>query len=286
MAKEFEANLTQLQDELSESDRERFTSVIAGSLRNHIASRYRAATKLVDSMNAIISDIETEQGNVGVSLRWEVKDLDEDNATLKRITNLLLRSSHSDQERTELQDFFQRRLDRIRDTDNPNASWEEDLRDLFDYRKWHAFKIMVRHQRFGDTPVPITSRKVSLSAGETALVTSLPLFAAIASHYMPRDTGSPEPQCPRLLLLDEVFPKNDTKNKRQILKLLTTLDLDCVMTSDKDRCTYDTIDGIAIALIAKDGDHSYSTRFVWNGVEEIQEDPKDLSGDPWQPSLH
>jgi hypothetical protein len=132
---------------------------------------------------------------------------------------------------------------------------------------------MVRHDRFGDRPVAFSSRNVSLSAGEKSLVLSLPLFAAIASHYMPRDSDGDAPACPRLVLLDEVFPKNDRPNKRQILRLLTDLDLDCVLTSDKDMCDYDTVDGIAIAVIAKDGDASFATRLVWNGTETVPEPP-------------
>lgn len=167
--------------------------------------------------------------------------------------------------------FLRRRIELVRNDDRSLLSWRDALENLFDYRRWHRFSLMVRHDRFGERPVAFSSRKVSLSAGEKSLVLSLPLFAAVASHYMPRDEGTDAPGCPRLLLLDEVFPKNDRPNKRQILGLLKELDLDCVLTSDKDMCDYDTVDGIAIAVVAKDGDMSYSTRLVWNGAETIPE---------------
>ncbi len=93
----------------------------------------------------------------------------------------------------------------------------------------------------------------------------LPLLAAVTSHYEP-PPGEPPSIAPRLLLMDELFPKLDYPNKRQLLGLLPTLDLDAVFTSDKDRCEYDTIDGIAIHVFQKlADDSSTTTRLVWNG---------------------
>jgi hypothetical protein len=42
-------------------------------------------------------------------------------------------------------------------------------------------------------------------------------------------------------------------------------------------CDYDTVDGIAIAVIHKEGDVSYSTRLVWNGHEKYPEAADDGS---------
>jgi hypothetical protein len=71
-----------------------------------------------------------------------------------------------------------------------------------------------------------------------------------------------------LLLMDELFPKVDFPNKRKLMGLLPTLHLDAVFTSDKDRCEYDTLDGIAIHLCQKlPDDKTTTTRLVWNGRE-------------------
>lgn len=263
--------------ELADAETALFEDIFAGSLRTHLASRLRSAQHLVDSMNALLAGVRSVAGGVYVSLRWDVDDDAEDQATLTKIKHLLLRDNHSSDERAQLHSFLTRRIDQVRHDDRSMLSWRDALEALFDYRRWHSFHVMVRHSRFGERAVPFTSRKVSLSAGEKALVLSLPLFAAVASHYMPRDDGGPPRSCPRLLLLDEVFPKNDRANKRQILGLLTTLDLDCVLTSDKDRCDYDTVDGIAIAVISKIDDMSYSTRLVWNGSQLSEAAPTDLS---------
>lgn len=271
LVERFRTDLDRACRELEASETELFEQTLTGSLRAHLSSRLRAAQGLVDGMNDLLATIRTASGGVAVSLRWEVSDGVEDQDTLAKIKALLLQDHHTDDERATLFEFLKRRIDLVRSDDRAAGSWRDSLEQLFDYRRWHRFRLMVRHDRFGDRAVAFSSRKVSLSAGEKSLVLSLPLFAAIASHYMPRDSDGDAPGCPRLLLLDEVFPKNDRPNKRQILRLLTDLDLDCVLTSDKDMCDYDTVDGIAIAVIAKDGNASFATRLVWNGVETIPE---------------
>lgn len=277
MVERFADELALAKGELADAEADLFEEIFAGSLRTHLASRLRASQQLVDSMNDLLADIRSASGGVAVSLRWDVDDDVEDQRTLTKIKSILLRDHHSEADRETLHRFLSRRIEQVRHDDRSTLSWRDALEALFDYRQWHTFRIMVRHDRFGDRAVAFTSRKVSLSAGEKALVLSLPLFAAVASHYMPRDSAGTPRSCPRLLLLDEVFPKNDRANKRQILGLLTELDLDCVLTSDKDRCDYDTVDGIAIAVIAKAGDMSYSTRLVWNGHILTEAAPTDPS---------
>lgn len=284
MVARFERELSHAKAELAESETRLFEETLTGSLRAHLASRLRSAQGLVDSMNALLSGIRTAAGGVAVSLRWELADDVDDRETLATVKQLLLRDHHTPADRDVLFKFLSRRIDLVRHADRATTSWRDALESLFDYRDWHRFRIMVRHDRFGEKPVVFTSRKVSLSTGEKALVLSLPLFAAVASHYMPRDENGAPRTCPRLLLLDEVFPKNDRENKRQILRLLTDLDLDCVLTSDKDMCDYDTIDGIAIAVIHKDGDGSFSTRMTWNGTE-LCDAPVDVAGTGVQGAL-
>lgn len=79
--------------------------------------------------------------------------------------------------------------------------------------------------------------------------------------------------------MDELFPKLDSRNRRQILGLLPTLDLDAVFTSDKDRCEYDTVDRIAIHVFQRLGDDkTTTTRLVWNGSQTRFEPASLLEG--------
>ena len=103
----------------------------------------------------------------------------------------------------------------------------------------------------------------ALSGGEKAIALHLPLFAAVAAHYQA------VPGAPRIILLDEVFVGVDTVNRGQVFALLSALELDLVLTSDHEWCTYAELTGIAIHQLITDGDDDAvtSARFIWNGTD-------------------
>ncbi|WP_435847210.1 SbcC/MukB-like Walker B domain-containing protein [Streptomyces chrestomyceticus] len=103
----------------------------------------------------------------------------------------------------------------------------------------------------------------ALSGGEKAIALHLPLFAAVAAHYEAVHLA------PRPILLDEVFVGVDTVDRGQVFALLTALDLDLMVTSDHEWCTYGELPGIAVHQLLTDGndDAVTSARFVWNGTD-------------------
>jgi hypothetical protein len=110
------------------------------------------------------------------------------------------------------------------------------------------------------------------SGGEKAIVLHLPLFAAAAAHYRAAPEG------PRLILLDEVFVGVDSANRGQLMEVLAAFDLDLMLTSDTEWCTYAELDGIAIhqLLTGDDDDDAVTTAcFVWNGQVLRPADPVD-----------
>nr|MBA2316924.1 TIGR02680 family protein [Euzebyales bacterium] len=267
LTRAFTASLRTAQAELTASEQELFEQTLTGSVRAHLAGRIRSAQQLVDAMNHLLAGIRTAAGGVRVELAWDVDGELDDRASLRRVRTLLLGDVHNDDERAELHDFLRRQIERVRASDADTGSWQDRLTTVLDYRTWHRFTVLVHHDRFGERPLPLGSRRVSLSAGEKTVALTLPLLAAVAAHYLPRD-GVPL-GCPRLLLMDELFPKVDRANKRQLLGLLPQLDLDAVFTSDKDWCDYDTLDRIAIHVVQKDGDQSLTTRFTWDGSRRL-----------------
>ncbi|MTV27822.1 TIGR02680 family protein [Nitriliruptoraceae bacterium ZYF776] len=256
--------LERARTELGTREERVFEETLTGAVRRHLADRIRTATATVTAMNTLLAAVETSAGGVRSQLRWDV-DADEvdDREVLRRIRTLLLGSHHDPAEQRELHEFLRRQIALVRADEQDTGSWHERLSRVLDYRRWHRFEVLVHHRRFGDTPVRFGSRKVQLSAGERTVALTVPLIAAIAAHYLPRDGAEPPPPCPRLLLMDELFPKVDRANKRLLLGMINDLGLDVVFTSDKDWCDYDTLDRIAIHVVQKDGDRSLTTRFVW-----------------------
>lgn len=253
--------------ELTKKQQELFEQILSGSVREHLKDRLWAAQELVDRISALLGQVRTESGGVRVGLDWEIDPELPQAAELRRAKDLLLHDTPVAEGRADLDAFLRGRIEEIRAAENNTGEWRDRLARVLDYRQWHRFRVMVHHNRFGDKPRALDSRKVSLSAGEKTIVMILPLLAAVTAHYEP-PPGEPPCCSPRLLLMDELYPKLDPVNKRKLMGLLPKLDLDAVFTSDKDRCDYDTLDGIAIHVFQKLGDdETTTTRLVWNGIE-------------------
>ncbi|TQM25903.1 SbcC/MukB-like Walker B domain-containing protein [Nocardia bhagyanarayanae] len=165
-------------------------------------------------------------------------------------------------DRESLHRFLRERIEAAKAADTA-TSWEQQLTQVFDYTKWHQFIVKV-DRGSGDGFQELTKKlHGALSGGEKAIALHLPLFAAVAAHYQTT------PCAPRMIMLDEVFVGVDTANRGQIFALLSALDLDLVLTSDHEWCTYAELSGIGIhQIISGDGQDAVTTaRFTWNGEE-------------------
>ena len=246
--------------EITDRERELFDQTLTGDTRRHLAARIRQANELVDGMNARLDRVRTAS-QVAVRLVWQVApDLP---AGTKTARDLLLKDpvQLSESDRQSLHQFFRDRIDQAK-ADDTATSWEQQLAQVFDYTAWHRFAVKV--DRANGAGWQLLTKKLhgALSGGEKAIVLHLPLFAAVAAHYQA------EPQAPRVILLDEVFVGVDTTNRGQIFALLSTLDLDLVLTSDHEWCTYAELSGIGIhqLITGNDGDDAVTTaRFTWDG---------------------
>lgn len=72
-----------------------------------------------------------------------------------------------------------------------------------------------------------------------------------------------------------------TSNRGQVLALLSALDLDLVLTSDHELCTYAQLSGVGIHQLITGGDgHEAVTtaRFTWDG-RELRSDELDLAAE-------
>lgn len=252
--------LTEARERLTDDEQDLFDRTLTGDTRRQVASRIRLAEELKDSMNAQLRRVRTVSG-LSVRLDWRVDP--ELAPAMREARHLLLRdpAGLSEEDRQALHAFFRGRVDEVRAADTA-AGWEQQLLQVLDYRRWHEFVVLM-DKGDGAGPVTLTKRKHgALSGGEKAIALHLPLFAAAAAHYRAA------PLAPRLILLDEVFVGVDDANRGQLLDLLVKFDLDMLLTSDHEWCTYRELDGIAVhQLITGDDDEAVTTvRFVWDGT--------------------
>ncbi|MEU7153112.1 TIGR02680 family protein [Streptomyces sp. NPDC045456] len=247
-------------DDITAAERGLFDQILTGDIRRHLAARIRQAGELVDRMNGHLERVRTAS-KVAVQLVWDVRpDLPDSTRTARQ---LLLKDPGrvTESDREALHAFFRARIEDAKGSDTA-ASWEEQLGEVLDYTAWHRFT--VRLDRANGTGWQPLTKKLhgALSGGEKAIALHLPLFAAVAAHY------EAVPLAPRPILLDEVFVGVDTVNRGQVFALLTALDLDLMVTSDHEWCTYGELPGIAVHQLLTDGDDDAvtSARFVWNGT--------------------
>ncbi|MET8539240.1 TIGR02680 family protein [Kitasatospora sp. NPDC004799] len=250
------------QDDITAAERSLFDRTLTGDTRRHLASRIRQAGELVERMNGHLERVRTAS-RVAVRLVWQIHpDLPAGTRTARE---LLLKDPAriTEADREALHAFFRGRIEEAK-TRNTASTWEEQLADVLDYTAWHQF--VVKLDRANGSGWQLLTKKLhgALSGGEKAIALHLPLFAAVAAHY------EAVPQSPRLILLDEVFVGVDTVNRGQVFGLLAALDLDLVLTSDHEWCTYRELSGIAVhqLITGGDGDDAVtSARFTWTGTD-------------------
>jgi uncharacterized protein (TIGR02680 family) len=254
-------------DDITSAEHDLFDTTLTGDTRRHLAARIRQAGDLVDTMNTRLDLVRTAS-DVAVRLTWQVDPTLP--AGTRAARELLLKdpAQLSERDRQALHTFFRERIEDARAA-NTAASWEQQLGEVFDYTAWHQFVVKVDRARGAGWEVLTKKLHGALSGGEKAIALHLPLFAAIAAHYQAVAEG------PRVILLDEVFVGVDTANRGQVFALLAALDLDLVLTSDHEWCTYRELDGIAIHQLATgeddDDDAVTSVRFTWDGTRLTSE---------------
>jgi len=251
---------------LGAREREVLENHLVGEVSMHLHESLHAAERLVRQMN---DELAARPMSTGMTLRFSWKPVEDGPSGLPEARKRLMRAggTWTAAERDGLGAFLQQRIAAVRAA-NLAGSWQDDLAEALDYRRWHHFGV----ERLQDGDWKRLTRRThgTGSGGEKAVALTLPQFAAAAAHYR-----SASPTAPRLILLDEVFVGVDSDMRSKCMGLLTTFDLDFVMTSEREWGCYPTVPGLAIYQLAtRPGiDAVGVTRFVWNGRERRRVEP-------------
>jgi uncharacterized protein (TIGR02680 family) len=252
-----------LAEEVGERERilaAREREVIENHLVNEVASHLRDlladADEQVRRMNA---ELEERPTSTGMRLRFVWEPSADAPAGLAEARRRLLRQTvdaWSAEDRRAVESFLHAQIQAVRAADE-GGTWHEHLTRALDYRSWHRFTVR-RWQDGAWRPAAGPA-----SGGERALTVTVPLFAAASAHYR----SATNPHAPRLVLLDEAFAGVDDDSRAKCMGLLTTFDLDFVMTSEREWGCYAELPGLAIAQIARVPgiDAVHVTRWEWDG---------------------
>ena len=232
---------------LTERERERFEQHVLGELGEAIRRCRVEADELVAAMNQLLTGVSTSQG-IRVRLDWRLRDdvppeAREAVALLSQPLGALV-----PEERAGLRDALHRLIEASR-VERPELSYGEHLAAALDYRSWFAFKIRYTRPESAGSWSEL-HRRSPLSQGEQKVLCYLPLFAAAAAHFS--SLAGAAPHAPRLVLLDDAFPKIDTRTHPLLFGLLVDLDLDFVITSERLWGDHDTVPSLAIYEALRD----------------------------------
>jgi uncharacterized protein (TIGR02680 family) len=253
---------------LTDREREQFEQHILGELGDAIRRRRVEATDLVEAMNRLLSEVTTSQG-IRMRLDWRLRE--DVSAEARQAIRLLTQPVGAllPEERATLRDSLHRLIEASR-AESPELSYSEHLAVALDYRRWFEFRIKYTRPESDGRWLEL-HRRSPLSQGEQKVLCYLPLFAAAAAHFT--SLAGAAPFAPRLVLLDDAFPKIDVRTHPLLFGLLVQLDLDFVITSERLWGDHDTVPSLAIYEALRDpaqrGIAQYEYRWDGRGLKAI-----------------
>ena len=198
---------------------------IAEAIRTHILE----AEEWVQQVNGVLKGLPMIGEHY--ALQWKPPaeyDLTKLGSHLAQHYKLLRKPSQTltTEETEALMGAFRREIEavRIRQQENPETNFMETLEQVFDYREWFHFDVLVAP--VGGQWQRLTDRMAGTRSGaEQLFALYVPLFAALAALYR-----SAAPGAPRLLALDEAFDKVSVANTQRIMEFLVSQDFQWIMT--------------------------------------------------------
>lgn len=261
-----EEELASRQRIFEEREREIIENHLIGEAAASLQTCIREGENWVRDVNQELESITTSSG-IQLKFDWGIADQEDEQLVAIRKIFLKTSAAWTPIQRGKIGDFLQKRIRQSQEEDEA-VTWREHLIRALDYRAWHRFGILRRTP--GDQVwKKLTKRTFGTgSGGEKAMTLTVPQFAAAAAHYR-----SAHKHAPRLILLDEVFVAIDAETRERLMGLLETLDLDYVMTSEREWGTYPTVSALAIYQLAtRQGYNAVAvTRWVWNGKEKLRD---------------
>ncbi|HXZ04183.1 MAG TPA: SbcC/MukB-like Walker B domain-containing protein [Ktedonobacteraceae bacterium] len=198
---------------------------IAEAIRTHILE----AEEWVQQVNGVLKGLPMIGEHY--ALQWKPPaeyDLTKLGSHLAQHYKLLRKQAQTltTEETEALMNAFRQEIEaaRLRQQENPETNFMETLEQVFDYREWFHFDVLVAP--IGGQWHRLTDRMAGTRSGaEQLFALYIPLFAALAALYR-----SAAPGAPRLLALDEAFDKVSVVNTQRIMEFLVSQDFQWIMT--------------------------------------------------------
>ncbi|HVB24578.1 MAG TPA: TIGR02680 family protein [Ktedonobacteraceae bacterium] len=214
---------------LGQEERQLFEDFLLQEIAEAIRTHILEAEEWVQQINTVLSGLPM----IGEHYALQWKPLPEYDVTklgshLAQQYRLLRKPvpALTAEETETLMSAFRSEIDsvRLRQQENPETNFMDALEQVFDYREWFHFDVLVTP--IGGQRQRLTDKVAGTRSGaEQLFALYVPLFAALGALYR-----NAAPGAPRLLALDEAFDKVSVANTQRIMEFLVSQDFQWIMT--------------------------------------------------------
>lgn len=251
---------------IKDKDREIFEEILFNNLNKIIRAKIFQSKEWVKEMNDLMESLDTSSG-LTFSLRWRGKKADsEEEISTEELVELLEKDPRllREDDKEKFTAHFKSKIERARNLaldQGESKGFHAIIKELLDYRQWFEFQLYFT--KTNEKKKELTNNAFfQFSGGEKAMAMYVPLFSAVSARY-----SSAEKDCPRIISLDEAFAGVDSKNIRDMFKLLRELKLGFIINSQVLWGDYDTVPRLGISEILRPNNSNVVSiiRYIWNG---------------------
>ena len=220
----------------------------------------------------------TDDGYSGANFTTESKTAEkEEQLDTNELVGLLKRDAHllNPEDFEKLSKHFRSKVEQARRNANDSAgvSFYQVMKDTLDYRKWFEFQLF--SQKNNERRKELTNSVFgTFSGGEKAMSMYVPLFSAVVAKYQ-----GGRADAPRLISLDEAFAGVDSRNIRDMFRLMSEFEFDFIINSQVLWGDSDTLDALAIYQLIRPENAKFVSvmPYLWNGhVKKLLENEEEV----------
>lgn len=273
-----EEEIAELKDLIKAGDRELFEDILANTVSRKIRGRINSSNAWVEKMNSLMGAMNTSSG-LKLNLRWRSRTAEtEDQLDTRELVELLKKDYRlmREEEAAKLSAHFRSKVEEARRHAKDSGgmiSFYQVMKETLDYRKWFEFQLFF--QKGGERTKELTNSVFgTFSGGEKAMAMYVPLFSAVVAKYQ-----GGRPDAPRLISLDEAFAGVDSRNIRDMFRLMAEFQFDFIINSQVLWGDCDTLDALAIYQLLRPENAKFVTvmPYLWNGHARVMlEDEREM----------
>lgn len=251
---------------LKDEDRKLFEDLLMNNIGESIRKKITSSNEWILEVRNLMESMNTSSG-LSFSIKWRGKAKEsESEMDTSEIVKLLMKDPDSlkEEDFDKVTDHFRSKIALEEEKyEESERNYLEIIRNVLDYRKWFEFSL-----EFKRTSMPkkeLTDKEFSkFSGGEKAIAMYVPLFAGIYAKF-----NAAKKDAPRVIALDEAFAGVDDDNILDCFRILESMDIDYVMTSQILWGDYNTIKHLAISELHHPigSDVVSILKYKWDGIK-------------------